>query len=76
MEKLEALKQSLADGTFHHATYRDRGSIWEGLYIYLKSDLGRGFSPEICFGKNDPELHTAEDMVRHTGVSLGAYGCG
>lgn len=73
---LNELQAILDNGTFHHATYRNIGSIWEGLYIYTKSSMGRGFEPSLCFGKNDPDIYQAEDMVRHTGVSLGGYGNG
>ena len=76
MELLEQLKSLMDSGEFHHATYRDQGTLWEGLWIYKRYNGLRGFEPAICFGKNDPNLHAAEDMVRGTGVSLWAYGCG
>lgn len=45
-EGLAALRELLAAGEFHHATYRDQGTIWEGLWIYKRDVSGiRGFSP-------------------------------
>lgn len=77
ISKLEQLKVALADGSFHHATYRNIGNLWEGLYIYRNDDAGmRGFSILTSFGKDDPDLPAAEAMVRHTGVSVGAFGEG
>lgn len=76
MTKLDQLRDVLDGENFHHATYRNLGSLWEGLYIYVKSPIGRGFKPWIVFGKNDPDLIQAEDMVRRTGISVGGYGEG
>ena len=74
---LDELKTLRADGKFHHATYRNLGTIWEGLYIYQKKDSGwRGFEIAGVFGKNDPNLPAAEDLLRGTGISVGAYGQG
>ncbi len=73
---LEQLKELLASGQFHHATYRNFGTLWEGLWIYRKYDGLRGFKPAGCFGKDSPLLHDAEELVRGTGVSVGAYGRG
>jgi len=75
---LQQLRDLLDSGEFHHASYRSQGSLWEGLWIYRKSATGfRGFETAgIAFMKADPDLKAAEDMVRHTGVSVGAYGRG
>jgi hypothetical protein len=74
---LDDLRASLESGMFHHATYRDLNSIWEGLYIYLREDNGfNGFTVGGCFGKGSPDLEAAYQLVRHTGVSLGARGEG
>lgn len=76
---LEQLKQLMDSGEFHHATYRNIGTIWEGLYIYRKDDKPKWVGYELVgsFNKNDGEvMNQAEDMVRHTGVSVGAYGRG
>lgn len=65
---LDALRAMRADGSFDHATYRERGSIWEGLYIYGRDPKGfRGYSLVGCFPKDDPELDAAFNMVRGTG---------
>ena len=73
---LDHLKSLISDGKFHHATYRDHGTIWEGLWIYGKSDDRVGYKPVGSFSKVDPDLDKAYDLVRHTGVSVGAYGHG
>lgn len=74
IDELKALK---ASGRFHHATYRDIGTIWEGLYIYANSHYGlHAFELEGCFGKDNVELEAAYDVVRSSGVSVGAYGNG
>ena len=74
--KIEKLRAMLETGTFHHATYRDIGSLWEGLYIYPRGAF-RGFGPpEIVFNKGEPELKLAQEIVGKTGWSLGSYGNG
>jgi hypothetical protein len=75
---LEALKALLESGEFHHATYRDLGKIWEGLYIYEKDPDPKwvGYRLVGSFNKTDENLFAAEDLVRGTGVSLGAFGRG
>jgi hypothetical protein len=73
------LKELLDSGKFHHATYRDIGTLWEGLRIYVHSSKAwayRGFEPAGWFGKSDPSLKEAEKIVAHTGVSLGSFGNG
>jgi hypothetical protein len=74
---LQELRDMKDSGTFHHATYRNLGTLWEGLWIY-SSDL-RGFGGYTvagCFAKDSAELEAAEDLVRGTGISIGAYGRG
>ena len=73
---LEQLKALMESGQFHHATYRELGTIWEGLYIYVKEDSKIGFNLAGSFNKADGLADAAYDMVRNTGVSLGAYGRG
>lgn len=83
---IELLKTMLAEGTFHHATYRDHGKVWEGLYIYVKDADGfRGFKPAGAFnnyrpngGADSPEMLEAEELLRQArrGVSVGSYGKG
>jgi len=79
MGKLGKLEGMLRDGTFHHATYRGEGSCWEGLFVYPRQEQGgfRGYGgPVFAFYRDDPDLAKAHEMVRHTGVSVGAYGRG
>jgi hypothetical protein len=74
LEMLQALRDS---GEFHHATYRNQGTLWEGLHIYRRDADGfRGFSHCGMIPKDDPTLDAAYAIVRNTGVSLGAYGRG
>ena len=74
---LDILKAMLADKTFDHATYRNHGTLWEGLWIYEKSDGGfRGYAPVGAFYKENPDLDAAFELVRGTGISVGAYGRG
>lgn len=74
MAKLETL---LASGTFHHATYRELGTLWEGLYIYAADADGfRGYKLVGSFGKHDANLERATMLVRGFGTSVGSYGNG
>ncbi len=75
--KLDQLKALMENGEFHHATYRCMNSLWEGLWIYKRSEIGfRGFEPIGCFYKASPDLDAAHKLVAHTGVSVGAFGQG
>lgn len=48
---LTTLKTMLEEGSFHHTTYRNIGTLWEGLHIYRKDANGfRGFSHAGFFG--------------------------
>jgi len=74
---LQKLQSLLDSQTFHHATYRNIGNLWEGLWIYRKALYGfRGFEVAGCFPKNHPDLEKAFSLVGHTGISIGAYGNG
>lgn len=78
-KNLEALKTLLASGEFHHATYRDRGTVWEGLWFYKKDPDGfRGYSVAGCINANiDADaIDEAHDLVKHTGISVDSYGNG
>jgi hypothetical protein len=77
--KITELRALLDSGKFHHATYRDIGTLWEGLRIYESSSHAhafRGFIPSGWFAKNDPNLKEAQRLVAHSGVSVGSYGNG
>ena len=73
---LDELRRIIDDGEFHHATYRDIGRLFEGLVIYVKHDGPVGFKPVWRFGKDSPDLDGAEEMVKHTGISVGSFGRG
>jgi len=76
-ENFEELKRVLANGTFHHATYRNRGTVWEGLWVYLKDPDGfRGYAVGFNISKDSPHIDVAHDLCRGTGISVGSYGCG
>lgn len=77
---LPELRALMESGSFHHATYRDHGTLWEGLYIYERAtnEAGgfRGYKLAGAFHKNSSDLAAAERIVAPTGVSVGAYGEG
>ena len=74
---IQQLKELIDAGEFDHATYRDLGTLWEGLWIYRKDTNGfRGYSPAGSFFKDSPELDQASKLCAGTGISLGAYGEG
>lgn len=78
--KIAELKLLIDSGEFHHATYRNLGNLWEGLYIYRKAHTPMGFELAGGFNKRmEPEaLDAAEELLRtlRVGVSLGSYGNG
>jgi len=74
---IDELKTLLDAGTFHHATYRCIGSLWEGLWIYRKAPDGfRGYEVAGSFPKGTEG--PAQIMLHSYGIGshLGAYGCG
>lgn len=61
---LSELQAMLDSKEFHHATYRDIGTLWEGLHIYKKQDNGfNGFTHAGSFYKDSPDLDAARKMV-------------
>lgn len=74
---LSELQRLLDSQEFHHATYRNQGTLWEGLWIYKKSGAGfRGYEPVGSFPKNSPDLDQAYRLCGGTGISLGSFGEG
>lgn len=74
---IQELKELLESKNFHHATYRDIGTLWEGLWIYRKNQDGfQNFEPVGAFSKNSPFLDEAYKLLRNTGISVGRYGAG
>jgi hypothetical protein len=73
---IEHLKKVLAEGSFHHATYRT--DFARGLHVYTKDSKGfRGFDYAGAFSEYDPlVLAYAYQLTRKTGISLNAYGRG
>lgn len=71
------LRELVRTGKFHHATYRNQNTLWEGLWFYkCKPDGFRGYEVAGVILANDPDLDDAYDLVRGTGISVGAYGHG
>jgi hypothetical protein len=73
---VEQLRTLMESGKFHHGTYRCAGTLWEGLWIYERSTELRGFVPAGFFPRGSTELEAAMELVRSTGISVGAYGQG
>lgn len=75
---LDKLKALIAEGKFHHATYRT--DFARGLHIYKNAEPGsgfRGFEYVGMFSEHDKAVcDEAYALTRHTGISLGAYGKG
>lgn len=71
LQELQNLKTS---GRFHHATYRNHGTLWEGLWIY--ECFNGTFKPAGAFFKDNSEIDAAYNLVRSSGVSVGSYGNG
>jgi hypothetical protein len=69
----EQLKECLANGTFHHATYRT--DFARGLHIYGVDKNGfRGFNYLGAFSEYDPlTLAYAYALTRRSGVYEGSY---
>lgn len=75
MTTINDLKQLQQSGQYHHATYRNQGTVWEGLYIYERDTTGfQGYRLWGAFHKDNPDLGAAMEMLR--GISVGAYGNG
>jgi hypothetical protein len=73
LAKLIALRDS---GELHHITYR-RGTVWEGLWFYRKSDSGfRGFEVAGCVNKSDPDYELAYKEIAGLGIHIGCFGGG
>ena len=77
--ELDKLKSLIESGEFHHATYRNVGTIWEGLHFYRKDEKGfRGFSIAGCINKSfgKEAMDKAHDILPSGSLSVGAYGEG
>lgn len=71
------LKELVSNGQLHHATYRNQGTLWEGLWFYKRKQDGfRGYEVAGAILANDPDLDDAYELVRGTGISVGSYGNG
>ena len=69
---IKQLKQLQAEGKFHHATYRQIGTLLEGLYVYEKEENGyNGFKQAGVIYKDDASFNEAHKLVNC--VHVGAY---
>jgi hypothetical protein len=74
---LARLKALIASGGFHHATYRNRGTVWEGIWFYRVAPDGfHGFEVDGCINKDDPDLEAAYVVLSGKGLHVGAFGDG
>ena len=78
--KLDELQSLIESNRFHHATYRNLGTLWEGLYIYARDDSQDwiGYRLVDCFNAREQpsELRSAEDMIRQQttgGIAVGSF---
>ncbi len=77
MNNLQAFQDLVSSGEFHHVTCRNRGTVWEGLWVYRKSPDGlRGFLFACCVNKSDPDYEEAHKFASSLGVHIGYYGNG
>ena len=78
-KNLELLKELLESGDFHHATIRNIGTPWEGVWFYRKSNtVHRGFEVAGYINAElDKEvIDEAIELVKGTGINMGCYGKG
>ena len=77
---IDQLRDLLAAGDFHHATYRCVGTVHEGLWFYRRDPAGfRGYDVAGCVNKmfdTVEDMDAAHALVAHTGISVGSYGHG
>lgn len=77
---LECLQSLLAAGELHHATYRNVGTLWEGLHLYRKAADGfRGYAHAGSISKMEAaDLDAAYILLKQAGIgaSFGSYGNG
>lgn len=75
MYTLYEFKKLITDNKFHHATYKELGGMFEGLYIYENSQNGfRGFDLVGTIYKDSNEYIEAGFLVKD--ASVGSYGQG
>lgn len=74
---LDQARELLISGNFHHATYRNHGTLWEGLHFYRGDPDGfRGYFHVGMIHRDEPDLERAHRLIQSTGYSVGAYGHG
>ncbi len=74
---LDELKALIASDELHHATYRNKGTVWEGIWFYKRSADGfRGFDVAGCVSKNDPDFEGAFRVLAGKGLHIGCFGGG
>jgi hypothetical protein len=72
--RTKMLQDCLADGSFHHSTFRTESNMY-GLYIYVHQDNGfNGFTLLTGFSRYDGDaLERARNLVASRGVYEGSY---
>lgn len=79
MAALDELKTLLASGDLHHATYRNKGTVWEGIWFYKRSTglmAYRGYEVAGCVNKDDPDFEEAFRVLAGKGMHVGCFGGG
>ena len=82
LQEISAFKQLqnlLSSDQFHHATYRNQGTVWEGIWFYKKDSSEKSFQGYIlegCVNKSDPDLEEAYKLLAGKGMSVGSFGEG
>lgn len=78
--ELENLKALIESGDLHHATYRSKGTVWEGIWFYRRSSgplaTMHGFEIAGCVNKTDPDLEEAFQVLAGKGMHVGCFGGG
>jgi hypothetical protein len=76
-QNMQVLRKLFESGEFHHATYRNEGTLWEGLWFYRRKPDGfRGYEVAGCILKDDQSLDDAYRLIGGTGISRGSFGNG
>lgn len=70
MKSINVLRNLIASGNFHHATYRNTGTVWEGLWYFRKdTTVASGSTVVGCVLKTDPDIDAACELVKGAGVN-------
>lgn len=74
---IDELRALIASGELHHATYRNKGTVWEGIWFYPRDPKGfRGYGIPGCVSVNDQDIEEAFRLLAGKGMHVGCYGGG